>query len=490
MAVCRPCTLIKNWSWSVSKMTDNQNFQVKELVEDEHAKEKRKALKKKESLNRKRELKYAGEHAIATFKRRVRATQARAEWVGVFYFLFLIAFAIVAFLPLYTIGGETLSVTNFYEPFLHIDEIADLYVVLVPQLLIALIYAFTLLSVVCNLLKGFKCLGKLFKSRPSLQNGYNRNAQAMVRLGKLYSGSLFAIFGFGLWLQLLAYAEFTYLFLGVLGAGLFFHFWLGLKSGSVSFFRVGQFVEVKRTGGLFVPFLRNLLQIVAVGAILYFFNQYQIVPILSTYLNADVLEAVLEVENGLTIGVIIPVLHLVTFLFIYGMAHHAFGTREFHHDGKNTPHRGNFRRCAFMTLLLSLGFLAICMFVLDMELTFSEPCYVAIVALVIWILELITRKYPALKDSDVIVYHDFVAPKHEPKVEYYMAVQPVAQNGMSQQPVYYPVSVQRPAEPKVEKVEAPQIKNMDEIKREEYIRALTEKWTALAENPPLFSEED
>lgn len=377
---------------------ENEKVLGEEIYEEENTRENKKARKE---ARRKAK--------AADFKRRVRKAQSRSKRIGWWYLFFNLLLAAAAFLPLYQDGTGVMSVTTFWKAFLNVKYIGKNTLPVVMGIVGATLYALVLLSVVLNFLKSLGCLKKLHKKLPSRQNGYNRNAQAMQRLGKLYSGSLIAIVFFGYLMRVFADVRFTTLFWAVLALGVIVHFCLGLRSGNVSFFPVGQRVEVKRVGGRFAPFIRNLFQLIVVSLMMAYFLDINVISNLMKLFEKGALNTILKETSLLLVYMVLPAVQILMLVWILSLFSHAVRPNEFHHDGKKAPGRMTFRVISLFLFLTSAGAFAVTYLIASNKamkgfgMSFGA-LYIAVLALAAFIEEIAMRKLPNDRNNFVVNY--------------------------------------------------------------------------------------
>ncbi len=296
--------------------------------------------------------------------KRVKKVHSKAKFVGLLYFLGAIALAVLSCLPTITLGGEKLWVVNFWKPYTTVfGEGRDIYATV-----IATLYLFVLLATIINALRAFGKLGNLLRKNHTKIGRLKQNMQAMDEMGKRFSGSFAAIIIFHFLIYIIypltetgrpaieIVMPFGY---ASLGLGLFLHFFAGLFHGTVSNFdvngAVGGVVEEKRECGLFVYFFRNLVQVAAVGAILYFFtkicNFYGVVAMLvggqNPFAGAELLKHILPL-----------VLQAVIVVCLIVMIKHATAATEFNLYGMQGSGMRNFRIFSFFLFLAAgVGFM-------------------------------------------------------------------------------------------------------------------------------------
>lgn len=223
----------------------------------------------------------------ALLKHRVGVIHGRAKFVGVLYLIGTVAFAALAILST-MIDGTVLAINKafpllnlpvmtFYQPIVTLFEnVNALTTDVLLAAVVGILYAILLLTVVINVFKALSKLGWLFKRRASYTNGFNRNMYAMDDLAKCFSSSFGAILILYLQIYLLtASAEVTVTvnMIGyiTLAAGLALHLLCGVIGGTVTLFTTADNMEEEpREFGVFVFFVRNLIQLAATAASVYF----------------------------------------------------------------------------------------------------------------------------------------------------------------------------------------------------------------------------
>ncbi len=310
-------------------------------------------------------------HSRATLlKKRVRKIQKRAKFVGFLYLLGTIGLAAIAALFPLLIGtcialDETaMPVLTFYQPLLDIFASEEGFVLSaenITNLLIVVLFAAMLLTMIINVIRSFANLGWLFKRRASYSYGFNRNMHAMDDMAKKFSNSLYTMIMINLFICLLSgglAAEgeegvmvtlFAYIALGV---GLGFHFICGLIGGKVTLFLLStnnRVEEETRENGLFVFFIRNLIQIAIVFVIISMLMKESV--FLATVQQIAALFG--EEGAGLDVMALLPgVVEVVAWLFIAVLAGHAFAPTEFNREGIIGSGMRNFAIFSFLTTLM------------------------------------------------------------------------------------------------------------------------------------------
>ena len=351
----------------------------------------------------------------AYLKRSIAGTRSRAKFVGLLYLLGIIALAGAACLPLFDLAKQTLApigVFEFWKQFMPANFANLTTVENIVKFVCAALYGLMLLGVVINVLRGLGRLNWLFKKKASKTYGFNRNVYAMEDLGNIFSGS-FAVILSTYFLMAVVSGQLypNMLMLIVVGGGAFLHLFLGFIGGKVSYFDIndGEIEEDKRTISRFPALFRNVLQLAAVGAILYFFT---LVSTVHTVIGP--LMEVGGIQNyvlGQPMAYASIVCQVLTIIFVLPLIKHATATTEYNIDGAAGPGMKTFRVFSFFTFLAAAGTVA-CRYLLG-EIVFSVnngatsfvvaplldkgSAIIAIAAFVMFVIELIMRNAPGHK---------------------------------------------------------------------------------------------
>lgn len=358
---------------------------------------------------------YGTARRTALLRHKIVKAQAKAKLVGILYLLASIAIAALACLPMLTLDGTAegnLWVLTFWKPFLQIKSISTFTPQQWISLVVSVFYALILLTVAINLLRSFGKLKWLFKRRPSRLNGYNRNVFAMEDMGKLFSSSFYVLLAFTFLIYLLTKSSGTKLVIAppyaivAAGLGIVIHFLCGAVGGSIHLYVVenGMIEEERRKGSVLVPVIRNLIQLGVVGAIAWFMLQTNAIATLLHILVSRNFAAI--TQNP--VASIYPVAHLLVFLCWLVLLKHATGIAEYDRDGAYAAGALVFRSFAFITVLVAGGAVAV-QFYLTQQ--FVRDClFIALIALLAFVIELILRKYPSdkVEDFEDIEVEDFI----------------------------------------------------------------------------------
>ena len=350
-------------------------------------------------------------------KKRVRKIQNRAKFVGILYLLGTIGLvAIAACLPLLTgtciTDGVTMPVLTFYQPIVNLfakgaEAFISLTAAQITELIVVVLFGAMLLTMAINVIRSIGKLGWLFKRRASYSNGFNRNMYAMDDMAKRFSNSLYTLVVMHLFIYLFScgvvpaegqetivqIATNAYIALGV-GFGL--HFVCGLIGGTVTLFSTGDRVEEEtRENGLFVFFVRNLIQIAAVAAIAYFLIQESVLVAKIQELLRLVLEEGKPIAEIDWMSAIPAGIELIAWIFIAVLAGHAIADTEFNRDGVVGSGMRNFAIFSFLTALALVAGIALPMLGIGVAEVVTELnqnlLIAAAVALIAFLLDCIIR---------------------------------------------------------------------------------------------------
>lgn len=348
---------------------------------------------------------------VAALRKRIKAVQGRAKFVGIIYLLGALALlAAGVYFPILAgtciSDGSTLPVLTCYQPLVELVKGGEGFVAnlnnaeIVLNAVVSLFYVFMVLALLFNVIRSFAKLGWLFKRRASYTNGFNRNMYAMDDMGKRYSGSLAAIVIFSLLTYLVVggatISKYAYI---VVGAGLVIHFFAGLIGGTVTLFTTGDTIEEEpREYGLFTYFVRNVIQIAAVGAIIYFLVPQSVL--------ADGIQKVLAKE--FTKDLLPAAIELVAWLCILVMIKHATAATEFNRDCMDGAGMKNFAVFSFLTALAIGGLIALPYLgvVAATELNMAYV-YVAAIAFGAFLLDCIIKSRTSKIDYDDMGIEDY-----------------------------------------------------------------------------------
>lgn len=366
-------------------------------------------------------------------KKRLRKTHGKAKFVGFLYLLGSIALTAIACLPIFAINGTWLWAGNFWW---YIKEIFK-----APRdwfsFGVAALYAIMLLAVAINCLRCFGKLGSLWAKKSKQAKGYNRNLCAMDEMGKLFSDSFSAIVGIHFLIYIVepvGAVRITYVAYAMAAVGILLHFFCGLIGAKTSVFNVdkatGAVEEEKRPCKLFVYFFRNLVQIAAVAAIVWFFVR-------NCNFN-DVVVGALAKNNPFRGGVMkvaVPLaLELAMVVWVLVLIKHATNVTEFNRFGIDGDGMKNFRVFSLFVALTSGGW-----YVIQRFFNKTSPSWAfAIIAGVAFAAFLIDCIFKSRPKENVVKVEEGEA-EQTPQAPQYPYMQPMV---MPMQPAQAPAPVQ------------------------------------------------
>ncbi|MBR2023940.1 MAG: hypothetical protein IJ996_05465 [Clostridia bacterium] len=335
-------------------------------------------------------------------KHRIKRSQAQAKTLGFFFLIGTLAITVLACLPLAVVEGSSLGVLKFWKPFVTLfsgGKILDVLKANVIAVNIAVLYAFMLLGLLVNVIRSLAKLGWLFKGKASKLYGFNRNMYAMEDLAKLFSRSFNCVLCFHLLIALFAggitVTIFGYIALAV---GVVWHLIFTPIAGNVSLYTTENGItEEKRQVGNFAPIFRNVLQLCALGGVLFFFVKYITATdilggMIDTMVERGIVKAFVDTPRTL----IVPCVSILFTIFVMGTSAYALGIKEYDSEGAKGRGLGN------LWLYLFVFLIAVAMYVVGMVIVkgqyTNELIYIALIALGMFVLEILLRKYPRVPE--------------------------------------------------------------------------------------------
>ncbi len=430
-------------------------------------------------------------------KKRIAKARSRAKSTGFWYLIATLVLTALAFLSLVTLtyntanGSETvvIGVMNFVQEFwaFKAGQKSGEWVILFA------IYGVLMLILLINVLRSLGKLKWLFTKKASRLYGVNRNAYAMDDLGRIFSCSFASIvaFHFAYIMFPTVSVQFNMYAYIALGVGGFFHFACGISAGKVSLFSTKgkTFVEEKREVGLFLPFVRNVFQIAAVGGILFILMQSNMFNNAFTAFmnvgNANIskaTEGVLWQEVSVTAwAAVIPVLCGLVLLLTAIMLWRALDGVEFDVEGPDAPGKKKFLACSIITVLVVIGFYLVQAYVQKEAAISSEfltkMLWIGGIALAMVLVELIfrSRVKEVEEDPDELEVAAYAEKYVSNTNVVYVPVQTA--NGVQTQAVagvydygsYFDGVQANPATKQEKKADRKALKNSDEVETDRYI---------------------
>ncbi len=361
---------------------------------------------------------------------RLRSAKARrkAIFAGVLYLIGTVGLAVAAFLPL-TVGVEVgaygaFGIQNFWQPIVDVFKNLPDFIAAPSNYILALVasllYTLTLLFTIINALRSISRWDHLCM-RGSRRIGFNQNKLAVDAMGKIFACSFALVVSHTIWIMALFPAEgATFSLIGIIvgGVGLLIHFVATPVAASISRFTTRETIaEIPRKHGMFSPILRNFFQFAAIGGIAFFLMNHQrgvLAFILTALANPiegwNKVLTILSGENlvyGLfaLLGLSFWLIGFICFLVIL---RHAINPTEYYACGNKARGRKVVRFHAF-NLFLVLFFSVLLPIVYawivggfpanigELFLENLSVVYAMAVALGLFIIECIMKKYPKVK---------------------------------------------------------------------------------------------
>ena len=353
-------------------------------------------------------------HEGAVLKSRVTKTRFRARFVGIIYTIAIVVLALAACLPFFDLGKQPnapVGLTAFSKVFAP----ATWKTLGLRSITNAVLYGVLLLVLFINVLRAMSKMSWLFKQKVSKTYGLNRNVYAMEDLGKIFSGSYAMILVTYFLMTIVGGAAyFNALMYIVIGFGLFVHLFAGFIGGKASYFKMEgcRIVEDARDVSRFPALFRNVLQLIAVFAMMVYFEK---VSVLDTFARPLLLEkgGIQNYVAGQPLAYLSIVLQALCVVCFIPLIFHATGTTEYNIDGAYGSGMKTFRVFAFL-VFLAMGAAVASQYVIGqatlavvdgakvvevVKALDMDVLYIAGIALVMFIVEIIMRNMPGYKDD-------------------------------------------------------------------------------------------
>ncbi|MBQ8657921.1 MAG: hypothetical protein IJ506_02200 [Clostridia bacterium] len=326
---------------------------------------------------------------ILSMKRRIKKAHSKAKCAGILYLIGSIALFAFLFIPFMTVTtGDAkaweISVASFLKPVFDLGGGLNYNsLVLLP---VAVIYTLMLLVGFINLLVSFASLSGLSKKNPTRMKGYNRNALAMKKLGNCFSGTAITILFGCLLIYAVAKAEFSALVYIAVGVAVFFRLVCGLIGAKIARYDIeDSVVEYKRSSKVGVYFLRNLIHILALAGMVFFFAK-------AVSLNGTMAGIAARGFGWLTDDVkflIDSCLQVLLLVWLFIFYNHAFHATEYNIDGMKGRGMKNYRVFSVFTAVTAIAWFFV-RYVLTDKWT-VEIILIAVVSIVVFVLDLFIK---------------------------------------------------------------------------------------------------
>lgn len=345
-------------------------------------------------------------------KKSINRACRKERFAGFLYFLGTLAMTVAMFFPLVTdvifSKSGDLNVTNFWEPILEIMSLKTSVFAVGMNFFTGLLYAFILVFCVINTLYSLAKLDALY-IKGNKKIGFNQNAIAMEKLGRTFSSTFVALAFLMFFTHMFLGTRPTTLFYIVTAGFMFIHFWAGIVGAKASRFTARDGIqEFPRTKGRLAPFIRNVMQFVFIGGILYFIFKANIINNLIMFFNVEYAGEVFgnlgaNLDTFIS-GFVNPLLQLLICIFSLVLVVHATNITEWNKDGGKGKGMKTFRVFSLIICLCALAFNGLHLY---MNLAFGwgaismQMIYVAVIALAAFIAECCMSKLPGEKKKGV-----------------------------------------------------------------------------------------
>lgn len=218
-------------------------------------------------------------YSLTASIKKIKKTHKRTKAVSWIYAIGFIILTVLAFFPTVNVqftGKGKLFIGTFFWPLVNIFK-KNINVI---DLIVMALYIAMAAFMIIYFFKGITRFGKILRRTSGNVTTCNKNLAIMEEIADAFSGALASYVIFNLVIYMITYAtKSTSLFGAItlwaviaLAVSLIVHFWAGVLGAKVSVFIIGSTIEEKkREDKLFPFFLRNLIQVIGIAAILYFF---------------------------------------------------------------------------------------------------------------------------------------------------------------------------------------------------------------------------
>lgn len=291
----------------------------------------------------------------AALKNRIVKTRMRAKWVGVVYLAACLFVLVSACFPLMKSDYVKIGLIDVWREF-SLDSFQSMRQTenIIP-FVVAVLYIGILAVLIGMFIRTLWSIRGLFKHKANRKYGFNRNVNAMQRIGKVFS-NMFAVVvgGYFIIFMLSGSGKPTVFFFVFMVLCLVVHFLGGIRGGKASYFDVGengQMQERRRRTSRVIPFIRNFVQIIGVFAMMTLFLR-------ASHIH-ECIEAMLRKDVWVhhfwknVVNFASLLLQFVTAFSLLTLLTHATGTAEFDIDGTQASGMKNYRVFAFFVFLSS-----------------------------------------------------------------------------------------------------------------------------------------
>ncbi len=361
---------------------------------------------------------------LSASRKKIKKTHSKAKLASGLYTLGALALMVLVFCTTLNVkfAENGLSITTFFRPLIDIFK-GDLNLIAV---VIMLLYLFMVIFAVVNFFKCFSKFGRILRRSYKNITTCNKNMLLMEEAGDAFSASFVCYAVVSFIITILSYAKtdttgqvlqmpFTMMGLIALAVGLVIHFVAGTIGGTVSIFIVGATVEEKQREDKIAIFLvRNVMQVLVLAAIWYFF-----VPASNLYYQLDLLlqkspDCILTNPGNDMLAFSGLILQPVACVWLIVLMKHALSSTEYNLSGMYGPGMHVFRVFSVFTAVTAIG-----LFILDVfnGKKISNYLFVAILSVVGFVLDLVIAPHEPREPKAVETEPEEEEVKDEPKLE-------------------------------------------------------------------------
>lgn len=343
---------------------------------------------------------------LAASIKRIKKVHKRTKGVSALYAFAAFVLTVLTFFPTINVqfaGKDKLFIGSFFWPIINIFK-NNLNVL---DIITMVLYIVMAVLVVVNFFKCITRFGKIMRRNSGNVTTCNKNLLIMEEIANAFSSAFATFLIFNLAIFMINYSapttsklfgSVTLWGMAAVAVSLIVHFVCGVLGGNVSVFIIGSSIEEKkREDKIGTFFLRNLIQVVALVAILYFF-----VPATNLYIELGKLLVTKQPSVFTNIGgdlfaFLAVAMQAGVVVMLAILIKHATATTEYNLIGMDGAGMNNFRIFGLITAVLCVA-----LFIFDTT-DGSQINYVVAgaIALVTSVLDFIIKpRMPKQKEDD------------------------------------------------------------------------------------------
>ncbi len=343
---------------------------------------------------------------LAASIKRIKKAHKRTKGVSAIYAFAALVLTALTFFPTINVqfaGKDKLFIGSFFWPIINIFK-NNLNVL---DIITMVLYIAMAVLVVVNFFKCITRFGKIMRRNSGNVTTCNKNLLIMEEIANAFSSAFAAFLIFNLIIFMINYSApstsklfgaVTLWGMAAVAVSVIAHFVCGVLGGNVSVFIIGSSIEEKkREDKIGIFFLRNLIQVIAVAAILFFF-----VPATNLYIELGKMLVTKEPSVFNNIGgdlfaFLAVAMQAGVVVMLAILIKHATATTEYNLIGMDGAGMHNFRIFGLITAVLCVA-----LFIFDTK-DGSQLNYIfaGVIALVASVLDFIIKpRVPKEKEDD------------------------------------------------------------------------------------------